>query len=735
MEGRQGRIEPRAGRARALLPAAVAVALAAAASAEARAQQASGYAEVTAGRSDAETEDASGRRTGTRTDSFLQRYGLDVHWRLYPNLTLLAGGLFERDASSATDGGGTLDAAQRKIHPYLNALLRTAIFSGQVGYYRNEDDVRTGGTSIENIQEIYNTTLGWRPKALPSATFRFIRTNTIGASRLTQDTTDDLFDLVSEYRPADTVQLYYRGAFEDFEDRLQDLRVQRTTHSGRVTYGDSFWSQRVQVGGEYDVHHRGTEVAAGGGGEVVSPLFPIAGLSAISDTPLDVSLLPNPALIDENRTASAGVDLGPPLPGGDDRPRNLGLDLGGPTAVDTLFVWVDRQLPGPIVNFFTWGIYTSTDNLTWVLHENVPLAPFGTFETRFEIRFTELTARYIKAVTLPLPSTFPSADQFPDILVTELSAALRTPASEARGRTSVTSELLTSSVRARVLDSPAVYYELAYFARQTGDSPATYTLSNGMSLRHAFNPVYSVAGRVAREDSRETDGDRATYLYTASFRAVPLPTLQHSLVFSGRSSEIGGRTSDSTSVYLYNNAELYRGVNANLGLGFTSATAEDGQRTDSTQVNAVATLVPHRTTTLNLLYQSNDSTRSGGSLPAGQRRDTRASQASLTYRPVATLYLFFSYRREHDDSAGGRFLRNYSLSWSPFPDGSLQVLLRFDDSYRSDLDALSRIYSPRVRWNITDRWYAEVAYERSLFDSAVEMTSRGSYTASTRIWF
>jgi hypothetical protein len=61
--------------------------------------------------------------------------------------------------------------------------------------------------------------------------------------------------------------------------------------------------------------------------------------------------------------------------------------------------------------------------------------------------------------------------------------------------------------------------------------------------------------------------------------------------------------------------------------------------------------------------------------------------------------------------------------------------LRFDEAYRSELDSLSRIYSPRIRWNITDRWYAELAYERSLFDSALEMTTRDAYTASMRIWF
>ena len=52
-------------------------------------------------------------------------------------------------------------------------------------------------------------------------------------------------------------------------------------------------------------------------------------------------------------------------------------------------------------------------------------------------------------------------------------------------------------------------------------APATWTVSNGVSLRHAFNPITSTAGRAAREDSRETQGDRVTYLYSASVRAVP----------------------------------------------------------------------------------------------------------------------------------------------------------------------------------------------------------------------
>lgn len=699
------------------------------------AQDASGYAELTAGRSDLQAEDSAGRRSDTRTGSFLQRYGFDLNWRLYPNLRVLMGGLFERDAASTSDDVGTLESTQRKIHPYLSALLRTAIFSGQVGVYRNEDTLQIDGSSTSNIQEIYNSTLGWRPKAMPSVTVRFIRTNTIGADRRTQDTTDDLIDLVSEYQPVDSVQIYYRGAYDNFDDRLQDLNVRRTTQSARVTYADAWWDQRVQFGAEYNVNARTSDVTVGGGGDVVAPLFPIGGLSLITDLPLSGALTPNPALIDDDKTAGAGVNIGLQPLGGDERPRNIGLDLGDGSTLDTLFVWVDRQIPATISGSFSWDIYTSSDNLIWVLRQTVVPAPFGTFDNRFEIQFNEVTARYIKVVTPPLARTVPTADRFPDILITEISAALRTPAADARGRTSQTTELLTSSLRARLSGRPAVYYELTYFARQVGSLPTTYTLSNGISMRHAFNPVMSVAGRLAREDSHETEGSRDTYLYTASMRAVPLPTLQHSIVVSGRSSTIEGRSSEARSVYVYNTAELYRGINVNLGLGSSSSKAEGGLKTEATQVNAVATLVPHRTTTLNLLYQINDSTRSGASAPTRQRIKLNATQASVTYRPVSTLYFFFSYRLEDDNRTQDRFLRNYSVSWSPYPDGSLQILMRFDESHRSDLQSLSRIYSPRVRWNITDRWYIEAAYEKSIFDSAVELRQTDAYTANMRIWF
>lgn len=717
---------------RLLLLAAGAAALA---PADLPAQEVNGYVELTATKSRSEGEDVTSQRTTRDTDSFLQRYSLDWQLRPTPGVQVLLGGLFERTDSTADENDTSVEATQRRFRPYLTATLRNAIYNATFGYYRTRDDTFGAGVSQGLIQEIWNTTLGWRPERAPAVTLRLLRTNNFDAGREFQDTTSDLADLTGEFQPIDTVQLYYRGALEDLDDRLQDFTVRRASQSGRITYGDLFWDRRLEVSGEYDVNHIRTEVTTAGGGEFTTILFPLLGLSIISDMPDNVTLAPNGALIDGDRAASAGLNLGLQPLGGDERPRNIGLDLGATVELNTIQVWVDRDLTQPIAGSFAWDIYTSPDNLNWTFERTVFPAAFGPFDRRFEIRFPNLSARYIKVTTPSLGRGVSMASSFPTILVTECIAALRTPAAEARGTTTLTTELLTANVRARITKDPLLFYEMSYFERRTGSLPSTYTISNGFSLAKRFNPVYSVAARLSREDSRENLGDRQSYIYTASLRAAPLQTLQSSVIVSGRSSDIEGRTSDSSSVYLNTSAELYSGITTTLGIGRAETTGESGEQTDTTRINALATLVPHDTTTVNLLYQSTEGTRRGG---VGQSRapvDTSAAQASVAYRPLATLYFFLSYRRETAIRATSRFLRNYAVSWSPLPEGSLQVLLSYDESYQSDLEALTRILSPRVRWNITDRWYAELAYQKSEFDSRVDVRNADALTATTRFWF
>jgi len=699
-----------------------------------RAQQVNGYAELAAGHDHTETEIGT-QKVERDEETFTQRYSLDLLFRPYPNLQVIGGGLFERtDSTTQEDDLDDIDGMQRRTRPYLTATLRNAIYNAAFGFFRTRDDLSSGPLSLGNIQESWNALFGWRPDGAPRVTGRFIRTNTFDPDHALLDTTSDLADLVGEYQPVDALQLYYRGAVESFDDHLQDIQVDRMTHSGRVTYGDTFDDRRFEVNGEYDVNHFTTDVTTSGVGLITTTLFPVTGLRTDPNPVPTPTLLVDTTLSDQNTSAATVVDLGlPPAP--PTRPIDIGLDLDVPKAVNVLTLWIDRDLPLVIAASFSWDVYTSPDNLNWTFRQTVFPATFGVLDRHFEVAFATQTTRFVKVVTQPLAASVPGAATFPDIFVTEIVAALRQEAGQVEGTSAVTNQLLTANLRARLVRAPDIYYEFAYFLRESTAAVSTWTLSNGFSLRHVFNAITSVAGRVAREDSRETDGDRTTYLYSASMRAVPLPALSTSVLASGRDSTIEDRSSRASSLYWYTSADVYRGVNASLGLGKASVTGEDGAVTDTTQINALATLVPHPTTTLNLLYQETSGTQSGGLLPGRRPLDTAATQAGVAWRPFATLYLFYSYRLEDSAGTARRHLWNATGSWAPFPDGTLQVLVSADESYQSGLDVLSRIWSPRVRWNITPRWYAEAGMQRSRFTSTSEETKTDSLTATTRIWF
>ena len=67
-----------------------------------------------------------------------------------------------------------------------------------------------------------------------------------------------------------------------------------------------------------------------------------------------------------------------------------------------------------------------------------------------------------------------------------------------------------------------------------------YTLSNGFSITHQFNKVFSGRARVSVRDRGGATGHREAILYTVSVTAVPFQTLYHSLVFSGQRQKIAG---------------------------------------------------------------------------------------------------------------------------------------------------------------------------------------------------
>lgn len=695
-----------------------------------------GYADFTYTSARGKTEDSSGLSTESKSDSFVQRYSLTLDRHFFPNLGLLAGGVFERNGTTLATDSQEIGTTTTRIKPFATVGLRTPLYQLEGGVDLNELETKTSAVRpVTMVNRNFYSTAGWKPVGYPAVTFRFFRTDTYDKDRLFQDTTDDRFQLDSDFRPIPAVQLRYTGQYEDKTDHIGRNEARTLTNDGRISYSDQFWKKRISLSSDYYLTYTESEIVNSGTGEVGFPVSPLAGLSAISDTPLNVALGPNPALIDGSLTAGTGINFGLPPPGGDARPRNIGLDFVNEAQVNTLLVWVDRDLPPGIAGAFSWEVYTSADNMTWVLRETVFPAVFGPFQTRFEIRFADVTARFVKVVARPLSPTVPFASDFPNILVTELQAVLRRPAAEVQGTSSLASHRYNLSARARILDAPSLFYEFSYLLLKSGSSPLRYDLSNGLSASHRFGPVFTGTARVAREDGRQPAGTRVAYVYSASLAAVPLETLRHSLVYSGRRETIGDRSTENDSLFLLNTAQLYPGVDANLGLGKSFDTATTGVSTDTTQVNAGMTLVPHSTMTVNLSYSDTTRRSSGGNLPAEKTDATRTGEISVAYTPLPTVYLFGAFARQAVTGRATATTFNYAVSWSPFPDGTLHLGFNYNETIRLENSEKDRTVTPSLRWNVTRGSYLELTYQDLSNDSPTQKTTNRISSGNIHIAF
>jgi hypothetical protein len=181
-------------------------------------------------------------------------------------------------------------------------------------------------------------------------------------------------------------------------------------------------------------------------------------------------------------------------------------------------------------------------------------------------------------------------------------------------------------------------------------------------------------------------------------------------------------------------AELYPGIDLTVAVGRNWITDSRGLETVSDQINAVATLVPHRKVTFNLTWQDRTNQRTASGVRLADDFN-RAQEISVAYNPLVTVYLFGSYRREEFTLIPERTIRNFEVSWAPFPGGSLRAFIRYNENYRSDTDRLERNFFPSVRWEVSQRSWIELAYQSQKSESPLAKRDNDLLSATLRIGF
>jgi hypothetical protein len=542
---------------------------------------------------------------------------------------------------------------------------------------------------------------------------------------------------------------------------LQGSDTKGLTQSARVGYQDRFFSDRWLLAANYNVTAQDVDFTRGAtGGTVLLQQFPVVGLSSINDTPQLGALTPNPALINGDLVTSSGINIGQsPSLSGDTQRRNMGLDFGIPTAVSTLYVWVDRSLPAAVANSFLWEIYTSADNLNWFLAETVFPASFGQFANRFEISFPAVSARYIKVVTRPLSVAVvpPPGYDVSNIFITEVQAFVTQTVVQTPGtvsRTSQDSDAVDVNSRLNLIRSDRhslsydFYYSGSRFEPSDSSPRAQSIMTNALIASERFSRVFSGSAKLMREhDERQyqtvenyTDAEASVMAAWNSLRK-----LAHSLVLTAKRENWQrlDATKDSGTATLTNTAEVYPGVNAYVSAIKNLTSSETGTATgrgDNTQLNMGADIVPHRSLTINVSYGWSASGEMGfGSTPevvGNANRRTQNSFASAAYNPFSSLYLFGSVQRSEETGKPTVTSKSFTGSWaSQLTGGALELRLIYTENTESASDTRERTYGPYAKYRLNIRAYLEMSYLISMTENPNDRIDTRTLNTTFKMFF
>jgi len=682
----------------------------------------------------------TGEKLDTDYEQLNQLYNFNLSKNFWPYLQLNTGSTYQINSTWSKTGDNKVDTEETILTPYAELNLTNPIYQAGIAYRKRriEEDV----TDLQNTQadrDEITGTVGMNPPSelFPDWTLRYSHIHTRDDPE-TQDQTQKIWTLDTAYSPVTDLLLDYSYSRTKTEEDLLDFDTTEQSHLGKAQYFRTFLDQRLFMDSSYTINYNKFDFSSGGGTAEV-PILRVAGLSSLDNTPDDgPALANNPALIDGNVTASAGLDIG--TAGDQVQSVNIGLDFGFEVDVDTLYVWVDRRPTATVFNSFSWDVYTSPDNTdlsTWTLVATVAPANFGEFDNRFEISFPQVNTRFIKVVTAALSPVVPGAGAFPNIFVTELQGFITASGASFNSQTSVLNQNFNLGLRGKISEKTVAGYNLFYTRQDNDPGNVTRTqYTNGLYLNHTFDETFSANANGQRTDtntdvSGTTTQDNYNYTYGAALRAIWLETFNQSLTFSGSydNTELG--TSSQNALFLRNNAILYQGWSAFMDVGYTWEDPALGSSISSFIFRQGTNLQPNPKISFDLDLSYKRTMQSGEDV--GPTSETRLDVQAF-YVPFRNLSFFARINMVNREDSTDTF-QNYAVNWSPFPDGDLQFFFVFNEILLSENNQEQRIIGPGAKWTIGPHIFLDMSYNYTLNDSDTEKIESNVFTAEVRLKF
>lgn len=680
------------------------------------------------------TNTSTGATSSNSFHSFNQRYNIDFSKTLYPYLSVSGGSLYELENGTAASQDFETDTTKTILRPFVEANLENPLYRAGLRYTRTQQEDRaTGLPATRDTRDEMTAAFGWRPEDFPEVDLRYYYTHTYDDPE-SVDLLDNRLTFETRYSAWQKLRLEYTYDRNERDNRLKRFDTLEQDHTGRIDYFDDFFDRRLSLSTGYRIFYRTFEFPGSAAGDDTDlALTRDAGLTSQDNTPEDgPALSPLPSLIDGNLTAPTIIDIG--LGGDETTLTNIGLDFGFPVNVSKLHLWVDRLLSAPVANSFAWDVYISPDNTdssTWAQLSGVS-AVFGNFDNRFEISFPAVSTRFIKLTVRPLLPAVPDAPNFPNIFVTELQAFTTVAGEEHSNKFVRTDHNYNLNLRGRLGKRTTLGASLFYSLLEEDPSATKTTrLSNDVYLNHVFNRIFSANANASRTERQFTDESSLTYTYGAALRANYLKTLDQVLTYSATLMTDEDGSSDENSIYLRTNAKLYDGWSAFLDTGYRWYSPTEGTQQTSTIIRAGTNVVPSRTIDVNVNYNLSISKQ-----PENPTPQTTTSEWIL--RVWFTPYRTFTLNVEYnfiDRGTSRTSLQNYSANWSPFPDGTLQFFLTYNEILRPEDGQKSRTLGPSLKWTVSRHVFLDMYYNLNESESSTQTSDSKSFNARLKVTF
>ncbi|MBC8327286.1 MAG: hypothetical protein H8E31_00895 [Planctomycetes bacterium] len=627
------------------------------------------------------------------------------------------------DQSVTAPNGVTSSGTQETHQPRLTLTGLSDLWEAEFSADRAQSDSRSGASSTDSVRDTLFSRLVYRPDGLPTLTLQAdrIETSAGGVSGLTdlrriarlEHTIDSFSVFVERYDRLETVESTGEEQHQ-VEDRF-GLNGSYQSEEGALTASGSLsWSEQSRT-------QRGTPGDFG--------QLPLAdGLYALDSTPTLGGLDSVGGLIDNNRAAGAGIQIGGVAAGGG-VDRNIGLDQGlVPRGVDRILLYTDVAFTASEAAQFNWSLYVSNDNLSWSRTQFNAISDYEVARQRFVIQTGGIASRYIKVVNTSYSATAPAVE------VSEIRALGRDGGLEdgtVARRTRADGSLVLSPT-----DDLRVYLEAGLGVNtqdQDGITTSDETVRR-VSVGASYSPLDWMSASVRASDEDRDDAlnerrVRRSYSEFLGFVLNPRWNLDFSANQVGEDLD-GVQRLKSDSISARSTASLIHDIAATLSATQSSSYDFESARDTSSRIIGVSTHAPIRQDMELRLNHERTSvdTEEGG---ARTEVESESSGAGLTWYPTDA----FSFRAELDwvpKSVGPTGISQaYLVNWQPLSGGELVFQFSLNRRQGTALSGASQSSLAQVRWRLRQRAYLDLTAIWSEQASSTGEPSRAQSTALT----